>query len=1523
VVSVRATGPRFGLGLFAPRDDQLTGPAALLARAMGMKKPAARLLALVVAAATAMSPLAAQRTDAAVVLTVTPLTWNVIGLDSNSPASGPNRFPVGARVCVTAGSTTASAVTADFVWDSSNPYIALRPGSLATIDLGSISAGSCADAYFEFEVTRTAAAYDTTRSYHITATDSVSGATASTPRPRELYVEHLISQSRNGIESIKLNGVSIPAGGSMTLVVGNTYTIELAGHTATQGYNQLESFINFPNTIFQTLAVSTTYTSNTSPYVASPNDKLYADACLWENDPNSPNYRSCVGGDGKAGGTVVTTYTVKIISGAGSSQTLSSLLYDFSGSSYHYNADFGVGFRTANIVAPASVTISKTFTPKAISPGGTSTLTFTLSNPTTDSFTGVHFADTFPAGMSVAGTPGIAYSGCGSGAFSPVPVAGDTSVAFSNATLAPNGVCTITVDVTAPAGTYDNTTGHLFINTSIDTGNVGQDTLVASAAPACIPGQTLATWTMPASGQGSGGPPPPFTTRAANVASATASTSAGMTNSIVSGEGNPPNAWAGQGFEKTGTPDGDTGPYFQFAVDTSQYTGAAISLDFKRDPNWGGGSSDTPTMYLYSSATGSAGSFTLIATASSLTTGWQSTGNTAAAATGSGATYFRINARGTNSVASSQLFLDNVAVSGCGVPAPSPTITKSFAPDPIVLGATSTLTFTIANTAVGSRALTGVAFSDVLPAGLSIAGSSSAPCGGTVTTTAATRAIALTGGQISAGGSCTFGVAVTGSAEGHYDNVTGFISSTEGGTSTSYATDSLTVIAPPELGKSFSPTSILTGGTSALAFTITNPNRQTALSGIGFNDTLPAGLTVASSGPTSTCGGSLTTTAPDSISFSGGSLAANGTCTFSATVTGATAGSKVNSTSAVTSTEGGTGNAATATLVVSDAVAFIDLNKQVSSDGINWFKFVGVPVGGPVYYRFSVYNGGDIPFTSISVGDPTPIACTWTGTAYPPLAQGETAVCVTGPIAAISGLHANTATATGTYATGTTTSSPSTATYGTTELTIAKSAAESFFTAAGNVLHYSYLVTNSGFAPLLGPVTVADDKATDEACPGVGTVGDLDNYLDPGESIPCTATYTVQPADVTAGSVTNTASATVGGVTSGTSTRTVGLAALTIGKTANPTSTSTTGPISYTITVTNTGTVDLTGVVLGDPLTAGASLVSGDTTDPGVLDVGEVWIYGATYTVTAADLTAGTPIVNTATVDTDQTAPASASATTTISQGPALAVAKSSTTASITAAGQVVPYTFSLTNTGNVSLTAISVSDPACDAAPAYVSGDTNSDSTLGTSETWTYACDRTVTQAELNAGGNLSNTVTADAAESAPATDTLDIPIVQSPALTIAKSFTSGDRYAAVGDVITYEYRVLNSGNVTVGGPITVTDDRTSVACPATSSLDPGATVTCTAAYSITQDDLSAGSVTNIATATGVFGGGQVASATVSASARSAASPPLPPSSAFDPLRDLGGGLSAIGAWLLLVAALTTVAFLLVPALGRGRNRR
>src|SRR5262249_54348718 len=58
--------------------------------------------------------------------------------------------------------------------------------------------------------------------------------------------------------------------------------------------------------------------------------------------------------------------------------------------------------------------------------------------------------------------------------------------------------------------------------------------------------------------------------------------------------------------------------------------------------------------------------------------------------------------------------------------------------------------------------------------------------------------------------------------------------------------------------------------------------------------------------------------------------------------------------------------------------------------------------------------------------------------------------------------------------------------------------------------------------------------------------------------------------------------------------------------------------------------------------------------------------------------------------------------------------------------------------------------------------------------------------------------------------------------------------------------YVVTNTGNVTLLGQVTVTDDRLIVLCPPTSSLAPGASITCTASYSVTQADLDAGQIVN-----------------------------------------------------------------------------
>jgi hypothetical protein len=179
--------------------------------------------------------------------------------------------------------------------------------------------------------------------YYITS--SATGAsTVSTPTPREIFVEHLVSQNRNTVSSIV---------GPTTVYVGQTYNYTVNGSTAPGGYEQLEAFLSLSNVIFKVLSVNTTYTQP----VGATNDKIYADSCGWDNNPSSLTYRSCTT-TGKAGGTIKTDYTVLVLS-AGTT-TASTLIYDFSGSSYHYNSDFGTGISSITITALPNGSISGT-----------------------------------------------------------------------------------------------------------------------------------------------------------------------------------------------------------------------------------------------------------------------------------------------------------------------------------------------------------------------------------------------------------------------------------------------------------------------------------------------------------------------------------------------------------------------------------------------------------------------------------------------------------------------------------------------------------------------------------------------------------------------------------------------------------------------------------------------------------------------------------------------------------------------------------------------------------------------------------------------------------------------------------------------------------------------------------------------------------------------------------------------------------------------------------------------------------
>src|SRR5688572_17853481 len=99
----------------------------------------------------ATSSFRAGEANAAPVLTIAPITWNVIGLDSNNVSVGPDTFPVGARVCNT-GDATATNVASSFVWDSANSLINLS--GAGTLSAASLSAGACTDFYYSVVVTR-------------------------------------------------------------------------------------------------------------------------------------------------------------------------------------------------------------------------------------------------------------------------------------------------------------------------------------------------------------------------------------------------------------------------------------------------------------------------------------------------------------------------------------------------------------------------------------------------------------------------------------------------------------------------------------------------------------------------------------------------------------------------------------------------------------------------------------------------------------------------------------------------------------------------------------------------------------------------------------------------------------------------------------------------------------------------------------------------------------------------------------------------------------------------------------------------------------------------------------------------------------------------------------------------------------------------------------------------------------------------------------------------------------------------
>ncbi|MCV2866671.1 DUF11 domain-containing protein, partial [Defluviimonas sp. WL0075] len=167
-------------------------------------------------------------------------------------------------------------------------------------------------------------------------------------------------------------------------------------------------------------------------------------------------------------------------------------------------------------------------------------------------------------------------------------------------------------------------------------------------------------------------------------------------------------------------------------------------------------------------------------------------------------------------------------------------------------------------------------------------------------------------------------------------------------------------------------------------------------------------------------------------------------------------------------------------------------------------------------------------------------------------------------------------------------------------------------------------------------------------------------------------------------------------------------------------------------------------------------------------------------------------------------------------------------TATVDEVGDVITYTVTVENTGNVALTASDVSD-ALEGADQVLALDPTSDAgddgVLSVGETWTYTSSHSVTQEDLDSNGgdcdgtldNLASAVFVDGfGGSASDSDTASVPVDYEPGIEVEKvtrhEGVEGDGLMGVvgGDEVRWGYYVTNSGNVTLENLEIVDDNGT-----------------------------------------------------------------------------------------------------------------
>lgn len=339
-------------------------------------------------------------------------------------------------------------------------------------------------------------------------TVSITGATFSDVYPANLVNAGTPAVSNScggtvtasaGGGALDLSGGTIPASGSCTVSV--TVTSALAG-----AYNNSTGAVTSTNAAAGTSASATL----TVTAISALNSTVVASPATVLANGLSASTITVTLRDGA--NLAVSGKTVSLTKGGGSSTvTIVSAVTDVNGVATFTVKDtvaettiYTAKDTTDNItvIQTASVTfvlttILKTFGTNPIAINGTSTLTVTLSNPTSSSLSGAGFSDTYPAGLVNASNP-VKSGSCGAGTL--VGATGSNNLGINSATIAANSACTVTVSVTAAtAGTYSNTatnTVSVSSTASLTVTGISPTLSTVSASPISVPANGTSTSTI-------------------------------------------------------------------------------------------------------------------------------------------------------------------------------------------------------------------------------------------------------------------------------------------------------------------------------------------------------------------------------------------------------------------------------------------------------------------------------------------------------------------------------------------------------------------------------------------------------------------------------------------------------------------------------------------------------------------------------------------------------------------------------------------------------------------------------------------------------------------------------------------------------------------------------------------------------------------------------------------------------------------------------------------------------------------